>query len=141
MSLASNACFKVAISYTTHPRAHTSDYNSQMKGLEYQMTIDCMYRQTDRQTDRLFYFSKSSMNTITSLKLKLSRVISADSAAHILQKVSSANLQVNFLSLFRITLALRLCIFIANCLLHLVKKSATFFRPSESRDPLASSFK
>ena len=30
----------------------------------------------DRQTDRLFYFSKSSMNTITSLKVKLSSVIS-----------------------------------------------------------------
>ena len=74
--------------------------------------------QTDRQTDRLFNFSKStsSMNTITSLKLKLSRVISADSAAH-LQKVSSANLQVNLLSLFRITLALHLCMFVANCLL------------------------
>ena len=43
--------------------------------------------ETDRQTDRLFYFSKSSMNTITSLKVKLSRVISADSAAHLLQKV------------------------------------------------------
>ena len=43
-------------------------------------------RQTDRQTDRLFYFSKSSMNAITSLKVKLSRVISADYAAH-LQKV------------------------------------------------------
>ena len=44
-------------------------------------------RQTDRQTDRFFYFSKSSVNTITSMKVKLSRVISADSAAHLLQKV------------------------------------------------------
>ena len=37
---------------------------------------------------------------------------------------------VNFLTLFKTTLALHLHILIANCLVHLVKKSAIFFHPS-----------
>ena len=48
------------------------------------------------QFDRLFYFSKPSMNIIVSLKVEMSSVISAGNAAHLLQKVSSALLQLIF---------------------------------------------